>query len=79
MRQFNISAALFCITRIWNRTIGKYFKFDMYGVMLFGVRITSKDFADKLKIDGEFSQMQKREFTIHQTKNFYIFVPHRFV
>jgi hypothetical protein len=79
MRRFDIQTAQFYITVLWNRTFGKYFKYDMYGVMIFGVRVTSKDFADRLKVDGEFSQMQKSEFNIHQTKNFYIFVPRRFV
>jgi hypothetical protein len=57
----------FHVVRIYNRTIGQYFKIDMYGAILFGYRFTSKKIADKLNElnpGSDFTQSQKNNFTI---------------
>lgn len=57
-RRFLFYASLF-----WSRTIGYNFKFDMYGVMLFGVRFTPLAIAEKL---GGFTEEQLKDFKVSQ-------------
>lgn len=54
---------LFYAGLVWSRTIGYNFKFDMYGVMLFGVRFTPLAIAEKL---GGFTAEQLNDFTVSQ-------------
>lgn len=59
----------FFFERIWNRTLGNYFKRDIYGVMLFGVRFTPAETAEKL---GGFSAQQRLDFNIIKFGNTFI-------
>lgn len=73
--------ALFAVRRGWNQTVGQYFRYDIYGVRLFGIQITPKRTADILNRDngGKFSENQIYYHRIYLVFNVYfVFVP-RFV
>lgn len=74
----NIERVLSAVRRGWNQTFGQYFKYDIYGIRLFGIQITPKQVADILKKDngGRFSEAQLFYYYIHLVFDaYYIFIP----
>lgn len=66
----------FAAIMLWNRTVSKIIKVDIYGVRLFGVQFTPKTTADVLKVNGDFSSNQRDNYDIRLLfKSVYIFIP----
>jgi hypothetical protein len=66
------------VRRGWNQTVGQYFRYDIYGLRLFGIQITPKRTVVILSQDNgrKFSENQLYYHRIYLVFNsYYVFVP----